>query len=348
MNDSEIKSSVDDIELESPSDRDDAGIVDAETNLLRGANQATISNLSTSVNALTRPLVSQQLTETIRALTRPLVSQQLTETIRALTRPLVSQQLTETIRALTRPLVSQQLTETIRALNRPLVSQQLTETIRALNRPLVSQQLTETIRALNRPLVSQQLTETIRALNRPLVNAWYMEPTVSLNFAPTIAATREEHEIWSSLVVADAEDHSLTGERSHWLTVFDALVKDDGLRRASRSLFANGYYALAVQRAWTYIDNLVRDRSGCTDKSGADLMRVAFSPNNPVLKLNALQSMSEKNQQQGYMHIFEGTMIGIRNPRSHEHDLEDGPEEALEMLVLASHLIRTLNRSVLA
>ena len=320
MNDSEIKSSVDDIELESPSDRDDAGIVDAETNLLRGANQATISNLSTSVNALTRPLVSQQLTETIRALTRPLVSQQLTETIRALTRPLVSQQLTETIRALTRPLVSQQLTETIRALNRPLVSQQLTETIRALNRPLVSQQLTETIRALNRPLVSQQLTETIRALNRPLVsqqltetiralnrplvNAWYMEPTVSLNFAPTIAATREEHEIWSSLVVADAEDHSLTGERSHWLTVFDALVKDDGLRRASRSLFANGYYALAVQRAWTYIDNLVRDRSGCTDKSGADLMRVAFSPNNPVLKVERFAEYVRKESATGlYAHF---------------------------------------------
>ena len=48
------------------------------------------------------------------------------------------------------------------------------------------------------------------------------------------------------------------------------------------------------------------------------------------------------------MHIFEGTMTGIRNPRAHECDLEDSAEEALEMLVIASHLIRMLKRSTMA
>ena len=70
--------------------------------------------------------------------------------------------------------------------------------------------------------------------------------------------------------------------------------------------------------------------------------------NNPVLKLNNLQSRSGENQQQGYMHIFEGAMIGIRNPRVHEYAIEDTPGEALEMLVLANHLMRMLTRSILA
>ena len=361
MNDTDMTSRVNNIETEGPSARDDAGIVDAEITALKGAGQATVGNLSASITAMNRPLVSQQLVESIRAMTRPLVSQQLVESITAMNRPLVSQQLVESIRAMTRPLVSQQLVESITAMTRPLVSQQLVESITAMNRPLVSQQLVESIRTMNRPLVSQQLVEsitamnrprfsqqlaeTVGALNRPLFNTWYMESTVSLNLAPRVVTTREEHEIWSTSAVVEAEDYSLTEERSYWLTQFDTLVKDDGLRRSCRNLFSDGYYALAVERAYIYIDNLVSKRSGRSDKDGADLMRTVFSPKNPVLKLNNLQSRSEENQQQGYMHIFEGTMIGIRNPRAHVYDLEDSPEEALEMLVIASHLIRMLDRA---
>ena len=322
-----------------------------------------INRNAETIRAINRPLVSQQLSETIRAINRSLVSQQLSETIRAITinRSLVSQQLSETIRAITinRSLVSQQLSETIRAItiNRSLVSQQLSETIRAItiNRSLVSQQLSETIRAItiNRSLFSQQLSETIRAINRPLVNPWPMGPTPYLNPrtnsaltpAMTVVTTQEEPQTRPDSLRFEDEDTPLIGEALYWLTQFDALVKDGGLRRCCRSLFADGYYSLSVQKAYIYIDNLVSKRSGRTDIYGADLMRTVFSPKNPVLKLNGLESRSEENQQQGYMHIFEGAMIGIRNPRAHEHELEDSPEEALEMLVLANHLMRMLNKS---
>ena len=281
------------------------------------------------------------------------------ETIRAINRSLVSQQLSETIRAINRSLVSQQLSETIRAItiNRSLFSQQLSETIRAItiNRSLFSQQLSETIRAItiNRSLFSQQLSETIRAINRPLVNPWPMGPTPYLNPrtnsaltpAMTVVTTQEEPQTRPDSLRFEDEDTPLIGEALYWLTQFDALVKDGGLRRCCRSLFADGYYSLSVQKAYIYIDNLVSKRSGRTDIYGADLMRTVFSPKNPVLKLNGLESRSEENQQQGYMHIFEGAMIGIRNPRAHEHELEDSPEEALEMLVLANHLMRMLNKS---
>ena len=233
-------------------------------------------------------------------------------------------------------------------MNQSLISKQFAESIRVLNRPLFSQQFAESIRALTRPLFSQQFAESIRALNRPLVNNWHVASTVSLNVNPRVVTTREEPQTWPDSIGLGAEDHSLTGEKPCWFALFDALIKDDGLRRSCRSLFADGYYALAVQRAYIYIDNWVSNRSGRDDKDGADLMRTVFSPKNPVLKLNNLQSRSGENQQQGYMHIFEGAMIGIRNPRVHEYAIEDTPGEALEMLVLANHLMRMLTRCILA
>ena len=348
MKEREITKSADnaeDIEIEDSEDIDDAGSVDAETIVLGGPVKATISNSSVPVNVQNRPLISLQVAETFKALNRPLISLQMADTIRALNRPLISLQMADTIRALNRPLISLQMADTIKALNRPLISLQVAETIRALNRPLISLQMAETIKALNRPLISLQVAETIRALSRPPVKSPYMESTSYLNLAPRVATTQKEQEMRSALVVVDEEEYSLLEERSYWVRVFDTLVKDDGLRKSCRSLFADGYYALAVERAYIYIDNLVSKRSGRSDKDGADLMRTVFSPKNPVLKFNNLQSRSEENQQQGYMHIFEGTMIGIRNPRAHEYDFEDSPEEALEMLVIASHLIRMINRA---
>ena len=74
-------------------------------------------------------------------------------------------------------------------------------------------------------------------------------------------------------------------------------------------------------------------------------MRMAFSANSPTLQLNAFQSRSEKDEQQGYMDLYAGSMTGIRNPRAHEHGLTDEPEVALELLVLANHLMRKLQAS---
>ena len=61
-----------------------------------------------------------------------------------------------------------------------------------------------------------------------------------------------------------------------------------------------------------------------------------------MLRINDLGSSSKKDEQRGYMDIFAGVMAGIRNPRAHEHELEDEPEVALELIILANHLMRKL------
>lgn len=123
---------------------------------------------------------------------------------------------------------------------------------------------------------------------------------------------------------------------------FDAAISDEALRFASRQLFVDGHYARAVEEAFKCLNNEVKAISGIDSKDGANLMREAFSANGPTLMLNEMQSQSDKDEQRGYMELYAGSMMGIRNPRAHEYELQDSPDEALEMLILANHLMRKL------
>ena len=104
----------------------------------------------------------------------------------------------------------------------------------------------------------------------------------------------------------------------------------------------------SLWNAFKFVNNMVKEKSGVGDKDGADLMWKVFSDNSPGLMLNPLQSQSDKDEQKGYMHIYAGVMMGIRNPRAHEHETLDSPQDALERLVLANHLIRVLDGSTLS
>ena len=137
---------------------------------------------------------------------------------------------------------------------------------------------------------------------------------------------------------------AITGPRSA-IDRFDDSVTSSALRAASRELFVDGHYARAVGEAFKCVNNEVKAKSGQSGLDGDKLMRSVFSANRPILALNALKSTSEKDEQRGYMEMFAGAMTGIRNPRAHEH-LEDDASEALEMIVLANHLLRRLDSSV--
>jgi uncharacterized protein (TIGR02391 family) len=126
---------------------------------------------------------------------------------------------------------------------------------------------------------------------------------------------------------------------------FDALVTDPDLNATCRTLYRDGHHARAVEEAFKFLANAVKGRSGEGTRDGQDLMLNVFSLEQPVLRLNRLRSTSERDEQAGYRFILAGAMTGIRNPRAHEHSLSDEADVALEMLVLANHLMRAVRRS---
>ncbi|MBM4346764.1 MAG: TIGR02391 family protein [Deltaproteobacteria bacterium] len=126
--------------------------------------------------------------------------------------------------------------------------------------------------------------------------------------------------------------------------LYDSLITESELIAVTRRLFLDGHYTQAIEEAYKLLNNSVKYRANVSN-DGSSLMKSVFSINNPCLRINGLKTQTQRDQQLGYMEIMSGCMIGIRNPRAHEHNFRDDPSTALELLTLANHLLRVVRRS---
>ena len=247
------------------------------------------------------------------------------------------------------------LPDTVNLLHRSLAVSQVAGITKALDQSLAVSQVSGIFKALDQSLA---ISQRANALSKEHDDAFALSTrrlrdTQEIQKRPASFVERRADEhlaqgvIWFGPRMASVVDTVSTEESQLALIKYDMLVTEDGLHQACRSLFRSGHYTEAVRMAFIYLDNMVREKSGHAEKDGADLMRFVFSADKPLLKLNDLETRSDRNEQQGYMQMLAGAMTAIRNPRSHEYDLTDRPEEALEMLVMANHFIRVLNKAAL-
>jgi uncharacterized protein (TIGR02391 family) len=113
------------------------------------------------------------------------------------------------------------------------------------------------------------------------------------------------------------------------------------IQQAASKLFADGHYRQALLDAYIAVDNAVREKSQLAG-SGTRLMETAFSPGNPVLKIG-----DSPDEQQGFMALFRGAILAIRNPKAHSLNGTHDAQRALEWLFFASVLLRNLDESAL-
>lgn len=175
------------------------------------------------------------------------------------------------------------------------------------------------------------------------MRAWRSICTVAKMIDPKAASVQT----WLSIARSLQESATATGlgeipdaAAVRIMEHYDAIILDDGIRSVSRELFHDGHYTQAVQEAYKFLDSFVREKIKSSE-TGVRLMRKAFSPEKPALRINNLQKAADKDEQHGYMDLLAGSMAAIRNPRSHKI-LQDDPNEALEMLALANHLVKRI------
>jgi len=117
------------------------------------------------------------------------------------------------------------------------------------------------------------------------------------------------------------------------------------ISQVSKSRFVSGHYADSVEAALKEVNkiikDIVKDETG-EELDGASLMHRAFSPNQPIICIGDLSTETGRNIQQGYMQIYAGAMIGIRNPKAHENINIDSTR-AIYFLTLASLLMSKLD-----
>ena len=127
-------------------------------------------------------------------------------------------------------------------------------------------------------------------------------------------------------------------------SAFENLELHQQIAKACSGLYRDGHYRNAVSDAAVALTNMVKAKSQRHDIDGANLMRTVFSKNNPILVFNNLKDQSDLDEQEGRMHIFEGVIQGLRNPRAHNLS-NDSPEEALEYIGLLSLLAKWVDQA---
>lgn len=137
--------------------------------------------------------------------------------------------------------------------------------------------------------------------------------------------------------------------------VFDLLQLHPIIKKASERLFKDGHYAQAIFEAYKALNNYVKRGSKQKDLDGKNLMAKVFGFNYdrtarqmkrwPLLQLNELRSRSDRDEQEGFMHLFMGSMQGIRNPKAHDLIEQRDPFRTLEYLAFASLLAKRVKEA---
>lgn len=150
----------------------------------------------------------------------------------------------------------------------------------------------------------------------------------SSNALPYFNVITEDENVYLSLI-----------NEKFWELIHPSIVE------VSKSRYQAGHFADCVEAAFKEVNTVVkRIYKSITneERDGADLMRKAFTINNPQIKLSDLSTESERNIQNGYMDIFAGSMTGIRNPKAHEN-ISISKNRAIHFLFLASLLMHKVD-----
>lgn len=117
----------------------------------------------------------------------------------------------------------------------------------------------------------------------------------------------------------------------------------DDLWASIASAYESGHYTHAILEAVHHLSNVLRDKSGA-DGDGVALVGQALGGDAPKLRVNALQSETDRNIQKGIEQLLRGIYLAIRNPRSHDQ-FRDTQEDADAVIHFLNYVLHILNAS---
>ncbi len=110
------------------------------------------------------------------------------------------------------------------------------------------------------------------------------------------------------------------------------------LWKAVRRSYESQAWSNAILDSIHHLSDTLRTKTGL-QSDGTALAGQALGGKNPKLRLNRLQTDTEKSIQAGVEQLLRGLYQAIRNPRSHEH-LADSQVEADALIVFVNYLLK--------
>ena len=126
-------------------------------------------------------------------------------------------------------------------------------------------------------------------------------------------------------------------QQDFWALLHPSIVPE------ARKRFRARFYAEAVLAALKVITLQIKCRTGL-NLDGAQLMTKAFAPTQPYLVFASGDTETARSIQQGYLQIYAGTMMAIRNPKAHDF-VEIDATRCVHFLFLASLLAHKLDEA---
>ncbi|MDW3118981.1 MAG: TIGR02391 family protein [Roseovarius pacificus] len=104
--------------------------------------------------------------------------------------------------------------------------------------------------------------------------------------------------------------------------------------------FIRGRFASAVFEAFRAVEIAVRDVAGFREEEhGVPMIRRAFHKDSGPLR----DPNQQEAEREALMHFFAGAVGSYKNPHSHRNVEIEEADEAIELVMLASHLLRIVD-----
>lgn len=134
-------------------------------------------------------------------------------------------------------------------------------------------------------------------------------------------------------------------DKDYLVSLFEYSDLHEKIKSCSKSLFITNHFSQAIFEALKALEAAVKEVSKL-DLTGQDLMAKAFGGDNPIIRLNHIQNISDKDEQAGFRFIYMGLMRGIRNPIAHKIINWSNPSLALQYLSMMSLLFEKLDNRI--
>lgn len=132
--------------------------------------------------------------------------------------------------------------------------------------------------------------------------------------------------------------------------LFANLITHPKIKQASQNQFKNEEYRPAVLDAMISLEVMIKEKAKYPadnkgkELSGVSLMHKVFDSDNPILSWCKDTRQIDRDELEGYKHIFAGAMQGIRDPKAHAI-FQISPMRALKLLTLATLLAELIDAS---